>query len=177
MKKLFAVVTTVFIFVMFLGIFFKGFCVFFICQLSITDFGMETVLAFLMATFLVVVIDLHLTRYKFWRFCQIANMQLHSSEKKKIWSIKIASNCPHKEEIREVIEFMQTNENLMFGALKIDRIVAIQSRLKLYMKGLECNPDISCQVYEALDEFLKSLLMRFKPPFYIVLTTKYLGGF
>ena len=104
-------------------------------------------------------------------------MQLHSSEKKKTGPIKVPSPCPEKNEIREVIEFMQTNESLMFGALKIDKIVAIQSRLKLYSKGLDCDPDISCQVYDALDEFLKSLLVRFKPPFYIVLTTKYLGGF
>ena len=177
MKKLFAVVAVITGLMLVFSYFFHGFCIFFNCQMSITDFGMETVLAFMMATFLVVVIDLHLTRYKFWRFCQIVNMQLHSSEKKKIWPIKIITPCPEKNEIREVIEFMQSNESLMFGALKIDRIVAIQSRLKLYSKGLDCDPDISCQVYDALDEFLKSLLVRFKPPFYIVLTTKYLGGF
>ncbi len=176
MKRLFVIIATVIGIFIIMGIFSKGFCDFFNCQLSITDFGMEIIIALLMATFLVVVIDIHLTKYKFWRFCKIVKVKLNINFQTRL-SIQAHADSSQKNSIREAILFMQNNENLMFGALKIERIVAIQSRLKLYQQGLECKPDISYQVYEAFDEYLQSLLIRNKPPFYIGLAAKYFGGF
>jgi len=175
MKKLFAFVIGLLVILLLLGIFLKGFCIFFNCQLSITDFGMETLLAMGMATFLVVVIDIHLTRYKFWRFCKISLMQLKSVSKKR-QSTPVAQSYPSKKKLLDVIEFMQTHENLMFGALSFEQTVAIRARLKLYKNGLDSNQDITFQIFQTLDEFLKKLLTRFKPPHYIMLATKYFGS-
>jgi len=175
MKQLFAIVGTIFCAVIVISIFFEGFCIFFNCQLSITDFGMEALLAMMMATFLVVVIDIHLTKYKFWRFCKISLMQLKSVSK-KTQPTPIARSCPSKKELLDVIEFMQTHENLMFGALSFEQTVAIRARLKLYKNGLNSDQDITFQIFQTLDEFLKTLLTRFKPPHYIMLATKHFGG-
>lgn len=175
MKKLFALVVGLLVVLLMLSIFLKGFCIFFNCQLSITDFGMETLLAMGMATFLVVVIDIHLTRYKFWRFCKISLMQLKSVSK-KTQPTPVAQSCPSKKELLDVIEFMQTHENLMFGALSFEQTVAIRARFKLYKNGLNSDQNITFQIFQTLEEYLKTLLTRFKPPYYIMLATKHLGG-
>ncbi len=176
MKKLFAVIGAFLVVIILLGIFLKGFCIFFNCQLSITDFGMDIFLAMAMATFLVVVIDIHLTRYKFWRFCKISLMQLKSVSKKKIQQTPISRSSPSKKELLDVIEFMQTHENLMFGALSFEQTVAIRARLKLYKSGLNSDQDITFQIFQTLDQYLKTLLTRFKPPHYIMLAAKHFGS-
>lgn len=175
MKKIFALVIGLLVVFLLLGIFLKGFCIFFECKISIADFGMDTLLAMGMATFLVVVIDIHLTRYQFWRFCKISLMQLKSFSK-KTHPTPVSRSCPSKKELLDVIEFMQTHENLMFGALSFDQTVAIRARLKLYKNGLNSDQDITFQIFQTLDEFLKTLLTRFKPPHYIMLATKHFGG-
>jgi len=175
--KLFGVIVGVTVILILFAVFSKGFCIYFNCQLSITDFGMETFLAMGMATFLVVVIDIHLTRYKFWRFCKISLMQLKSVSKKKKQLTPISRSSPSKKELLDVIEFMQIHESLMFGALSFEQTVAIRARLKLYKNGLTSNQDITFQIFQSLDDYLKKLLTRFKPPRYIVLATKYFGGF
>ncbi len=177
MKKLFGIITGLVTILTLFAVFSKGFCIYFNCQLSITDFGMETFLAMAMATFLVVVIDIHLTRYKFWRFCKISLMQLKSVSKKKIQQTPISRSTPSKKELLDVIEFMQIHESLMFGALSFEQTVAIRARLKLYKNGLKLNQDITFQIFQSLDEYLNILLTRFKPPRYIMLATKYFGGF
>jgi len=176
MKKLLGIICGLIGVLIGLGIFSKGFCIFFNCQLSITDFGLETLFAMGMATFLVVVIDIHLTRYKFWRFCKISLMQLKSVSKKNIQSSPISRKYPSKKELLEVIEFMQVHENLMFGTLTFEQTVAIRARLKLYRNGLTANQDLSFQIFQTLEDYLKKLLIRFKPPRYIMLATKYFGG-
>lgn len=177
MKKLLGVICSLISILIIFAIFSKGVCIFFNCQLSITDFGLETLLAMGMATFLVIVIDIHLTRYKFWRFCKISLMQLKSVSKKNIESSPISRKCPSKKELLEVIEFMQVHENLMFGALTFEQTVAIRARLKLYRNGLtSANQDLSLQIFQTLEDYLKKLLIRFKPPRYIMLATKYFGG-
>jgi len=175
--KLFGVILTLVVILILFAVFSKSFCIFFNCQLSIADFGMETLLAMGMATFLVVVIDIHLTRYKFWRFCKISLMQLKSVSKKKREHTPISTSYPSKKELLDVIEFMQIHESLMFGALSFEQTVAIRVRLKLYKNGLKSNQDITFQIFQDLDEYLKKLLTRFKPPRYIMLATKYFGGF
>ena len=84
MKLLFAILGIFLGLVLSIGVIFQGFCIFFNCQLSITDFAMEAILAMMMATFLVIVIDIHLTQYKFWRFCKIVKVKLSINFQNKL---------------------------------------------------------------------------------------------
>lgn len=158
--------------------FLEWICDLFNCQLSILDVTIEFFIALFMATFFVLAIEFHLTKFRFWKFCQIAYAELRVIPKKKIGPLKIKTSCPEKSDILKILIFIQSHENLLLDAASIEKSTAVRHRFAIFREGLEQKDiDLSCQVYTNLSSFMEKLLDRYKPPFYIMLAAKYFGGF
>lgn len=153
------------------------FCEIFNCQLSITDIIAELLIAVLMATIFVILIQYHITKFRLWKFCQVAQMELRTCKKKKISPIGITTTILSKKDIMKVIKLITSYEKLILDAVSIERSTEIRHDIAVYKEGLECmQVDLSSQVFDAMSVFLERLLKRYKPPRYLVITAKYLGS-
>ena len=152
------------------------FCDFFNCQLSITDFFAESIIAILMASIFVILIEYHITKFRLWKFCQVAQMELRTCKKNKKGPIGTTLSIS-KKDMLNVIKLITSYEKLILDAVSVERSTEIRHDIAVYKEGIECTKvDLSWQVYDAMSVFLEKLLKRYKPPRYIMITAKYLGS-
>ena len=152
-------------------------CDIFNCKLSVIDVLAEFIIAVALATVFVLMIEFHLIKFRFWKFCKIASMELRTFKKIKSSPIHTPNNTPTKKEMLHVIDFMKSHENLLLDATSIEKSTEIRYQLAVYREGLTRNDvDLTIQVYTSMSLFLEKLLKRYKPPRYIVLAANYFGG-
>ena len=152
------------------------FCDIFNCQLSITDVIVDFIIALFMATIFVILIEYHITKFRLWKFCQVAQMELKTC-KKKTGPIHCAVYDHSKVDMLKVIKLITSYEKLILDAVSVERSTEIRHDIAVYKEGLQCTQvDLSSQVFDAMSIFLDKLLKRHKPPHYIVITAKYFGS-
>ena len=153
------------------------FCTLVNCQLSLIDVIVEFLIALIMATVFVVMIEFHLNKFRFWRFCKVALMELKTSKKKKTSPIQCTPGYPTKKDMLKVIDFMKSHENLILDATSIEKSTEIRYQIAVYEEGLKHKDiDLCAQVFVNMNVFLEKLLKRYKPPRYVVLAAQYFGG-
>ena len=153
------------------------FCQIFNCQLSITDVLVEFLIAIVMATIFVILIEYHITKFRLWKFCQVAQMELKTCKKNKKGPIGTTLSTLSKKDMLNVIKLIKSYEKLILDAVSVERSTEIRHDIAVYKEGIECKEvDLSWQVFDAMSVFLERLLKRYKPPRYIMITAKYLGS-
>ncbi len=153
-----------------------SFCQWANCQLSIVDVTIEFFIALVMATFFVLAIEFHLSKYKFWKFFSIAIKELQVIPQIKKGPLKMPSSSRSKKDILDVISFMEHHENVILDVLSIEKTTEIRNKLSIYKEALSQKTDLSGQVFIMFGDTLEKSLSMHKPPFYVMLAAKYFGS-
>lgn len=152
------------------------FCDVFNCQLSISDIFVDFIIALIMASMFVALVEYHLTKFRLWKVCNLVKMELKISKKKKT-ADPLSTNIPTNKEMRNVIRLILNYEKLILDVVSIEHAAEMRHDIMIYREGLECkDADLTANVFNEMSAFTDKLMRRYQPPRYIMITAKYFGS-
>ena len=146
------------------GTLFFGLCNWTNCQLSLVDIVFEFSIALFMAIIIVLKIEFDLKKFRLWKFCKTVFDDLNI-----ITAAGSKTPVINKQDLLKLLEYMKKNDQLVLDASTFIIHREMRSQIERFEEALSLiDNDLSLRVFDQLGRYLKILISRYKPPFYIM---------